>query len=85
MLLFMERSKVFFRYNTKLLAQKLNLVGWVRNNPDGTVEAVFEGEESALNEMLKFCRIGPKAARVEKVKIKWEKATNEFKIFEIRY
>ena len=76
---------VFFRYETRLLARRLGVKGWVRNLPDGRVEAVFEGEREAVERMLEFCRRGPVGAVVTDVKILWEKPTNEFKDFTIRY
>jgi acylphosphatase len=53
--------------------------------PDGRVEAVFEGEEEAVKELIEFCRRGPPGARVAKVDVKLEAYTGEFKDFEIRY
>ncbi len=76
---------VFFRYHTRKLAKKLGVRGWVRNLPDGRVEAVMEGEEEALKKMLEFCREGPPGAEVERVEIKWERPKGEFDDFEIQY
>ena len=56
---------VFFRDFTRQQAQALGLVGWVRNLDDGRVEAVFEGEESAVTTMLENLRDGPPQAQVE--------------------
>ena len=76
---------VFFRYHIQRLARTLGVKGWVRNLPDGRVEAVMEGEKDALNRMLDFCRVGPPGAEVEKVEVKWERPKGEFTDFEIRY
>lgn len=76
---------VFFRWETRREAYKRHVTGWVRNLPDGRVEAVFEGERSSVMEMLSFCRRGPPGAIVRDVKIKWEEPTGEFKDFKIRY
>ena len=76
---------VFFRYNTQLKARKLSLTGWVKNMPDGTVHAVFEGDSDKLNDILKFCENGPKMAEVSKVIAEYKTPTKEFKDFEIRY
>ena len=47
---------VFFRHHTKKLAKKLNFMGWIRNNPDGTVELIAEGEEEKLKQLIEFCK-----------------------------
>ncbi|MEM4266829.1 MAG: acylphosphatase [Candidatus Nanoarchaeia archaeon] len=75
---------VFFRHNTKLLADKLKVKGFVRNVSEG-VEAVFEGSDSTIDELLIFCRKGPPGAVVDKVDVKEEKYKGEFDSFEIRY
>jgi len=59
---------VWFRASTKEKADELGLTGWVRNTPKGDVEAVFEGEESVVREMLSWCRKGPALAKVTAVK-----------------
>ncbi len=74
---------VAFRYYTVRLARSLGVKGWVRNNPDGTVEAVFEGSEDAVSEMIRFCHEGPPAARVDGVDVKYEQYTGEFDDFVI--
>jgi len=76
---------VFFRYETKRMAMRYGVSGWVRNLPDGRVEAVFEGEKSDVEEMIKFCHRGPPGAIVRDVEVIWEKPTGEFKGFQIRY
>ncbi len=75
----------FFRSVTKREADALEAKGWVLNRSDGRVEAVFEGEESAVKRMIEFCRRGPLGARVEKVDVAWEHYVGEFREFEIRY
>ena len=64
-------------------AKELELTGWVRNADNKTVEAVFEGEEEKVKEMIERCKKGPEVAWVEKVDVKWEKAKNEFDGFKI--
>lgn len=76
---------VFFRAETRSQAYKLAMVGWVRNRWDGRVEAVFEGEEKAVQEMIAWCYKGPPAAIIEDVQIKWEDCKGEFTAFSIHY
>jgi acylphosphatase len=66
---------VFFRESTRREASALGLVGWVRNLPDGRVEALFVGPRSACERALEFVRVGPPAAEVEHVDVRWEDAT----------
>ena len=72
---------VFFRRNTLELAQKLNLKGWVKNVPKG-VEAIFEGEDEKIKDMLEFCAIGPEGAKVTTIDVTEETYTGEFDSFE---
>ena len=58
---------VAFRFATRAEALRLGLSGWVRNRPDGSVEAVFEGPADAVAQAEAFCAAGPPAARVEAV------------------
>ena len=61
---------VGFRYWTRRTATARGLEGWVRNRRDGSVEAVFAGDEQAVVEMIQLCRRGPEAARVDSVQEK---------------
>ncbi len=76
---------VFFRHETRRLAQALGVGGWVRNLPDGRVEAVFEGEEALVRKMIDFCGRGPPGARVTGVRVEWEEYRGEFGGFTIRH
>jgi len=76
---------VFFRHETRLRAIRNDVTGWVRNLPDGRVEAVFEGEKENVEAMIAFCQRGPPGAIVKKIEVKWENPTGEFKDFRIRY
>ena len=60
---------VFFRETARRRALAAGLAGWIRNVPDGTVEAVFEGEPDAVERLVDFCRDGPRGARVELVDV----------------
>lgn len=63
---------VFFRDSARREAEKVGVAGWITNNSDGTVEAVFEGDEDAVETMLGFCREGPGRADVERVEVSEE-------------
>lgn len=76
---------VWFRASTKEKAEQLGLDGWVRNTSEGNVEAVFEGEENLVQEMLEWCRHGPPLANVKNVEIKNQEPTNAFNGFSIKY
>ena len=65
---------VFFRAEAASRARSLGLAGWVRNLSDGSVEAVFEGPQEAVESMLRWCEQGPAGARVEAVDVTWEPA-----------
>lgn len=60
---------VFFRDTMRRMAQSRGVAGWVTNRPDGTVEAVFEGEPVDVESMLSFSREGPRGAAVERVEL----------------
>jgi acylphosphatase len=75
---------VYFRYATRDEAKVRQVTGWVRNLPDGRVEAVFEGEAEAVGRMIAFCRDGPPAARVDRVEVGWEEYTGAHAAFAIR-
>ena len=60
---------VFFRETTRRRALAAGVSGWARNSPDGSVEAVFEGEREAVDALVAFCREGPRGARVDWVDV----------------
>lgn len=72
-----------FRQFVKRNARKLNLRGWVRNLPDGRVEAVFEGEAPTLKKMIGLCRRGPFLSEVKNVEVDWNYKEEAFRGFEI--
>lgn len=76
---------VFYRAWTRENASKLGLTGWVKNLADGRVEAVFEGEKKKVEEMVKKCQEGSRAAKPTHVDVNMEEATGEFEGFEIKY
>ena len=63
---------VFFRDSTRREAQARGVSGWARNAPDGTVEAVFEGPEEAVEALVAFCRAGPGHAQVDRLDVSAE-------------
>jgi len=65
---------VAFRDSTRRTALTLELAGWVRNLPDGRVEAVFVGTRAACEAALAFAHHGPAHARVDRVEVRWEEA-----------
>jgi acylphosphatase len=76
---------VFFRAETQRAANSFNLTGWVRNLADGRLEALIEGENADVDNMIAWCRKGPPAARVEKLIVTEEPSTGEFQDFSIKY
>jgi len=76
---------VFFRDSTLRRALELGLTGWVKNLPDGRVEAVFSGDRALCEEALKYVHEGPRAARVSKVEHRWEADEETFASFKVRY
>ena len=68
---------VFFRAETRARAESFGLDGWVRNAPDGSVEAVFEGEPERLESMVGWCRRGPAGAFVDEIEVVREEPTGE--------
>ncbi|RZB30350.1 MAG: acylphosphatase [Desulfobacteraceae bacterium Eth-SRB1] len=76
---------VFFRMETKRTADGAGVYGWVKNKRDGTVEAVFEGDEESVGAVVKWCKKGPPISIVNGVDIKWEDYTGEYGDFEITF
>jgi len=68
---------VFFRSDARDRAQSLRVAGWIRNVPDGTVEAVFEGEPERVESMVEWCRRGPSGAQVKDLDVDWEEPSGE--------
>jgi acylphosphatase len=60
---------VGFRYSVARAAMTRGVFGWARNRPDGTLEAVFEGEPEAVDALVRFCQEGPRGAVVERVEV----------------
>jgi acylphosphatase len=75
---------VFFRDSTREKAEELGLAGWVKNLPDGQVEAVFEGPSQEVREMVRWCEEGPQHASVENVDTDFESTGGDLEGFEVR-
>ena len=76
---------VFFRARTREMAQSLGLTGWVKNLPDGKVEAVFNGDKTDVEKAIDWCHHGPPEASVAGVEVSWQEPTEEFTSFTIRH
>ena len=76
---------VFFRMETKRAADRFGVSGWVRNLKDGSVEAMFEGDQGRIDAVLDWCRQGPPHADVADVNVTWNEYTGEFKGFDISF
>jgi acylphosphatase len=75
---------VFFRGSTQEEARRAGIGGWVRNLPDGAVEAVFEGEAAAVEQLVAYCRRGPRWADVTDVDV-FEEVPEGERSFRVRY
>jgi acylphosphatase len=75
---------VAFRAYTVDEAHRLRVAGWVRNLPDGRVEAEAEGERASLEALVAWCRIGPPSARVDGVEARWGSYRGDLGPFSIR-
>ena len=76
---------VGFRFTIERVAAQLYLAGWVRNLPDGRVEAICEGEESKLNEFLDRVKNSALKHYIREVDASWSEVTGEFSDFEIKF
>jgi acylphosphatase len=75
---------VSFRYYTVQEAESVGVDGWVRNLWDGRVEAVFEGEEAAVQHMVEWVKHGPPSAQVDDFRVDWQEPVSEFDTFRVR-
>ncbi len=75
---------VFFRDSTREKAEQLGLSGWVKNLPDGRVEALFEGPPDKVREMVQWCEQGPPHAAVQDVDVDFDAAQEDLSGFEVR-
>lgn len=75
---------VGYRYFVRSNARKLGLTGWVRNTTNGKVEAIFQGSQDQIEEILGLARTGPMLAEVKDIEVKWEDVKEDMKEFVIR-
>jgi len=75
---------VYYRAHARDKAVRLGVTGWIRNRPDGSVEAVLEGNEPAVRAMLEWCKEGSPRAVVTGTTVTWEPYTGEFDRFSVR-
>ena len=75
---------VFFRDETKRAADGLGLFGWVKNRPNGTVEAEFEGDRDQADALIRWIRRGSPLSRVDGADVTWKDFRKEFDTFEIK-
>lgn len=76
---------VGFRYFVQRKAQQLGVRGWVRNNADGSVELVAEGNRDDLEQLKRAVEEGPRMAHVERVEVQWSSATGNLQGFELAW
>ena len=76
---------VFFRASTQDAALEAGVNGWVRNLPDGRVEALFEGEREKVEAVIQWCQEGPQFSRVSDVEVIWDEYKGDLQDFIIRY
>ncbi|MFC1595992.1 acylphosphatase [Candidatus Margulisiibacteriota bacterium] len=76
---------VCFRMYTQREAEYRGVTGWVKNNIDGKLEAVFEGEKDAVDRVVTWCRQGPPSAMVQDIEIREDRYTGEYIGFEIAF
>ncbi|PLX80729.1 MAG: acylphosphatase [Desulfuromonas sp.] len=74
---------VWYRASTRDVATKHGIKGWVRNLPDGRVEAMLEGDQTSVQKVIDWCRQGPPGALVTEVEVTWSEASGEFPSFSV--
>jgi len=76
---------VFYRVSARHEAQRLGLLGWVRNCPDGSVELLAQGSRPLCEELLRYCYEGPPGARVDEMVVSWGEPSGQHSGFDVRY
>ncbi|HNW09705.1 MAG TPA: acylphosphatase [bacterium] len=75
---------VGLRYQAQTMANSLGLTGWIKNRPDGSVEAAVEGPEEELKQFLAWCYNGSRLARVDRIDYQWQPAQKQYRRFVIK-
>jgi acylphosphatase len=83
--LFVKVRDISFNYFAKEKSNNLSLKGWIKNHPSGEVEAMFEGDEERIQEMVEWCKKGPSLFRDNTVRVEFSDYLGEFENFEIRH
>ncbi len=76
---------VFYRAFTRDVANRFGLKGWVKNLPNGSVEALFEGSKEDVEQAIRQCSMGPPGSRVDAVDVEWKDYQGDFRDFQVRY
>ncbi|WP_421774155.1 acylphosphatase [Gracilimonas sp.] len=76
---------VGFRHFTKTSARSLGVNGWVRNLPDGRVEAVLQGDEQLVDQLIEKCKKGPRSAYVQNIEVEEEKGEESYTSFDVKF
>lgn len=76
---------VSFRYYTREMAERLNLLGWARNEPEGSVKIIAQGKNEDLSLLIEWAKEGPRHAQVEKIETRWLEAGDDLRGFEVRH
>ena len=76
---------VGFRHFTRKNAEALGVTGWVKNLPDGRVEAVFQGDEEQIEELVERCKKGPVASYVQSIEVSKESDDEDFEDFSVEF
>ncbi len=74
---------VGFRHFVRSKANEFGLTGWTRNLPDGSVEAVFQGDKNSIEKIIKLCKKGPFLSEVEDMQVEWDSVVDKFEEFMI--
>ncbi|MGN8224254.1 acylphosphatase [Gracilimonas sp. BCB1] len=76
---------VGFRHFTKTRARSLGVNGWVRNLPDGRVEAVFQGDEQLVDQLIEKCKKGPRSAYVQSIEVEEDTGEEAYTSFDVKF